>query len=210
MGPLSDSISSLPDSDSDMMTQRLGDFNIQPQSKNKEYVGERDRSDSMASVTLQRQVCFLNHKLTHPLLQSLSRSRPHSELLISVSDPQTVGEGMKSHTAYKIVTKTSSSTFKNSEFFVHRRFKDFLWLNQQLSVSQPGVIVPPAPEKHAIGRFEQDFVENRRVQLERMLNKIAEHPVLQSDSLFRMFLEAESLQENVSAFCCHLDCLFFI
>jgi sorting nexin-1/2 len=88
---------------------------------------------------------------------------------------------------------------------VHRRFREFLTLNERLGDSNPGVIVPPPPEKHAIGRFEEDFVENRRVLLERMLRKIAKHPILQKDPDFRMFLEADDLKNHVRIKCVIMD-----
>lgn len=57
--------------------------------------------------------------------------------------------------------------------------------------------MPPPPEKQAVGRFEQDFVEGRRSALERMLNKTANHVVLQHDADFRIFLESESFNVDV-------------
>lgn len=87
--------------------------------------------------------------------------------------------------------------FKGREFVVRRRFKEFLWLYQHLTNKYPGVIVPPVPEKHAIGRFEEDFVENRRVQLERMLRKLGAHNILQKDADFHLFLTSQSFQMEI-------------
>lgn len=53
------------------------------------------------------------------------------------------------------------------------------------------MIIPPPPEKQAVGRFDADFVESRRAALERMLNKIAAHPILQHDGDLKIFLESE-------------------
>jgi sorting nexin-1/2 len=61
----------------------------------------------------------------------------------------------------------------------------------------PGTIVPPPPEKQAVGRFNADFVESRRQALERMLNKIAAHPALQRDSDLKLFLESESFNVDI-------------
>jgi hypothetical protein len=47
--------------------------------------------------------------------------------------------------------QTNSSAFRSSEMVVSRRYRDFLWLYNQLTVGNPGVIVPPVPEKHALG-----------------------------------------------------------
>jgi sorting nexin-1/2 len=63
--------------------------------------------------------------------------------------------------------------------------------------SNPGVVVAPPPEKQAVGRFDTNFVESRRAALERMLNKIAGHPILQHDSDLKIFLESEAFNVDV-------------
>jgi sorting nexin-1/2 len=48
-----------------------------------------------------------------------------------------------------------------------------------------------------LGRFQDEFVEARRIALERMLNKIALHPLLQRDVDFKLFIESESFSVDV-------------
>ncbi|KAG2173376.1 hypothetical protein INT44_008728 [Umbelopsis vinacea] len=119
-----------------------------------------------------------------------SGSRPYFE--VSVEEPQKVGDAINAHTVYKVRTKTNSSAFRSSEMVVSRRYRDFLWLYNQLTVGNPGVIVPPVPEKHALGRFQDEFVESRRIALERCLRKIVAHPMLYGDPDLKVFLESES------------------
>lgn len=116
---------------------------------------------------------------------------------ISVGDPHKVGDLTSSHTEYSVTTKTTSKGYRNPEFTVSRRYRDFLWLYNQLHNNNPGVIIPPPPEKQAVGRFDADFVESRRAALERMLNKSAAHPVLQHDSDLKLFLESEALNMDI-------------
>lgn len=78
-----------------------------------------------------------------------------------------------------------------------RRYKDFLWLYNSLHEGNPGVVVPPPPEKQAVGRFDTNFVESRRQALERMLNKIATHPTLQHDGDLKLFLESEAFNVDI-------------
>lgn len=78
-----------------------------------------------------------------------------------------------------------------------RRYKDFLWLYNSLHNNNPGVVVAPPPEKQAVGRFDTNFVESRRAALERMLNKIAAHPILQHDGDLKIFLESETFSIDV-------------
>lgn len=59
------------------------------------------------------------------------------------------------------------------------------------------MVVAPPPEKQAVGRFDTNFVESRRAALERMLNKIAGHPILQHDADLKIFLESEAFNVDV-------------
>lgn len=52
-------------------------------------------------------------------------------------------------------------------------------------------------QRFLIGRFEEEFVETRRALLERMLQRIVRHPVLQLDADVQAFLESDQLQTVV-------------
>jgi sorting nexin-1/2 len=58
-------------------------------------------------------------------------------------------------------------------------------------------VVPPPPEKQAVGRFDTNFVESRRAALERMVNKTVAHPILQHDADLKIFLESETFGLDV-------------
>ncbi|RAO65875.1 uncharacterized protein BHQ10_001887 [Talaromyces amestolkiae] len=116
---------------------------------------------------------------------------------ITVGDPHKVGDLTSSHIVYQIRTKTTSKAYRRPEFEVSRRYRDFLWIYNQLHNNNPGVVVPPPPEKQAVGRFDTNFVESRRAALERMVNKIAAHPILQHDADLKIFLESETFGADV-------------
>ncbi|CAG9950914.1 unnamed protein product, partial [Clonostachys rosea f. rosea IK726] len=92
---------------------------------------------------------------------------------------------------------TTSKAYRQPEFEVKRRYRDFLWLYNTLHANNPGFVIPPPPEKQAVGRFDSNFVESRRAALERMLNKTAGHPTLQHDADLKLFLESESFNVDV-------------
>ncbi|KAI1647405.1 Vps5-domain-containing protein [Daldinia loculata] len=116
---------------------------------------------------------------------------------IAVGDPHKVGDLTSSHIVYSVRTQTTSKGYKQPEFEVKRRYRDFLWLYNTMHGNNPGVVVPPPPEKQALNRFESNFVESRRAALEKMLNKIAAHPTLQHDPDLKLFLESESFNVDV-------------
>ncbi|KAM3535562.1 hypothetical protein MY4038_001247 [Beauveria bassiana] len=116
---------------------------------------------------------------------------------ISVGDPVKIGDLTSSHIVYSVRTKTTSRAYKQPEFEVKRRYRDFLWLYNSLHANNPGYVVPPPPDKQAVGRFDSNFVEARRAALEKMLNKITAHPTLQHDGDVKIFLESEAFNVDV-------------
>ena len=71
-----------------------------------------------------------------------------------------------------------------------RRYSDFAWLNGELAKEYPGCIVPPIPDKLAVGRFGDEFIESRRRALEKFLQRVAVHPELGNSPSFVVFLQA--------------------
>ncbi|CAK6978277.1 sorting nexin-2 [Scomber scombrus] len=132
------------------------------------------------------------------------------DMHISVSDPEKVGDGMNAYMAYKVTIKTSMTIFQLHEFSVKRRFSDFLGLHSKLASKylHIGYIVPPAPEKSIVGmtkvkvgkedQSSNDFVEKRRLALERYLMRTVKHPVLLKDPDVLQFLESSELPRAVS------------
>jgi sorting nexin-1/2 len=88
--------------------------------------------------------------------------------------------------------------YTKPSFSVLRRYSDFLWLYEVLSQNNPGVIVPPVPEKNPFGRFADLFVQQRRLALEICIQKIANHPILAKDADLKLFLESDNFALDVS------------
>ena len=87
---------------------------------------------------------------------------------------------------------TSATDETTTRVTVQRRFSHFVMLHTVLSRRLPGIALPPLPEKQYAGRFSSDFVEARRGDLERYLNKIVRHPVIRYAEVVIFFLSCES------------------
>ncbi|KAI0285806.1 Vps5 C terminal like-domain-containing protein [Russula aff. rugulosa BPL654] len=135
------------------------------------------------------------------LLQTTPTDRKETGLqsvfAITVEDPQKVGDPIRAFIMYTVHTKTTSPAFSKPSFSVLRRYSDFLWLYEALSLNNPGVVVPPVPEKSPFGRFDDQFVQHRRTALENCINKIANHPVLCKDADLRLFLESDTFSLDI-------------
>ncbi|CAH8853537.1 unnamed protein product, partial [Trichobilharzia szidati] len=118
------------------------------------------------------------------------------ETSVKVTNPAKVGEGISSYVVYRVISK-----FNDKEFLVLRRFSDFLGLHERLvsKYLSEGVIVPPVPSKDMLATTkvkiskdvsaENEFVERRRMALERFLLRVLAHQVLRVDEDLREFLQ---------------------
>lgn len=120
------------------------------------------------------------------------REKPEPTLEISVGDPMKVGDITSAHIVYSIRTQVLNNPHfpqGTDTFTVTRRYKDFRWIYHQLQNTHPGKIIPPPPTKQTyIGRFNENFIEGRRLSLEKMLSRIAHVPQLRDDPDFVFFL----------------------
>ncbi|XP_045611991.1 sorting nexin-2 isoform X1 [Procambarus clarkii] len=145
--------------------------------------------------------------VSRPSPEQLESESGDEFIQVTISDPQKIGEGMSSYMAYKVTTKTNITYFRKKHWSVMRRFSDFLGLHRKLVEKHlhSGRIIPPAPEKSAIGTTKiklssdkstdsasSDFIEKRRASLERYMNRTGSHPTLRADPDFREFIELDA------------------
>ncbi|XP_047326240.1 sorting nexin 1-like [Impatiens glandulifera] len=121
-------------------------------------------------------------------------------LSVSVSDPAKMGYGVQAYTSYKLITKTNFSDYQRPEKIVIRRYSDFVWLRDKLIEKYKGIFIPSLPEKNTVEkfRFTAEFVEMRRQALEKFVNRIASHNVLQKSEDLRVLLQADELSMEMA------------
>lgn len=113
---------------------------------------------------------------------------------IVVSEPQKVEESqLTSYVTYKVSTETNRPGFSYTSISVVRRFSDFVWLSDMLTITSSGSIIPSLPDKTITSKFDfgSDFIEARKRSLERFLHRVAEHPELGVSDHFMVFLQAD-------------------
>ena len=147
-----------------------------------------------------------------PGVPSMKGSPPHSNgaaplhwqqnggkalLSITISDPEKHGSSSSLTNAFvdfKIETRTELPQFCAKEFFVRRRYRDFVWLRQRLCTAFPGAIVPPLPEPDSLlkdDRFSSAFIQRRQAGLQLFLRRVASHSALARGADLQTFLEAK-------------------
>ncbi|THU93534.1 hypothetical protein K435DRAFT_725354 [Dendrothele bispora CBS 962.96] len=91
--------------------------------------------------------------------------------------------------------ETSGPPPSPTRLTVQRRYSHFVLMHTALTRRLPGIALPPLPEKQYAGRFNQDFVEARRGDLERYIDRVVRHPVARYAEVVTWFLGCESESE---------------
>ncbi|KOB72362.1 putative sorting nexin isoform 1 [Operophtera brumata] len=150
--------------DEDLFASAVQDVGLDP-----EVNGARE---GMENATIGNALPSITATLASPIMEEIATERSNN-IIITITEPQKIGEGMYSYVAYRVLTKTNMPIFSKHEFAVLRRFSDFLGLHEKLTEN-----------------VQSQFVERRRAALERFLNRVGQHPVLSIDPDFREFLES--------------------
>ncbi|XP_033214949.1 sorting nexin-9 [Belonocnema kinseyi] len=90
-------------------------------------------------------------------------------------------KGLKSFIVYQL-----TPTFNNIQ--VSRRYKHFDWLHERLEEKFCFIPIPPLPDKQISGRYEEQFIEHRRTQLQEFVDYVCRHPVLSRSRVWEHFI----------------------
>lgn len=120
-----------------------------------------------------------------PQPENLERPQRTSEArVLTILAPEERKSNFKTYLVYPI----SAEPPIPGVVTVSRRYSDFKWLHDILCQQYPGMFIPPLPPKKLFGNFDEAFVEERRVDLERFLNRLEQIPALSENLCFTMFL----------------------
>ncbi|KAJ2641341.1 Sorting nexin-3, partial [Coemansia sp. RSA 1694] len=107
---------------------------------------------------------------------------PENFLEIYVGMPETHEGRNGKYTDYKIECVTNIPLFKLKRSEVRRRYSDFEWLRDMLTRESERVNIPPLPGKVLFNRFDENVIKSRVDNLQRFLQIVAGHPLLQTGS----------------------------
>lgn len=202
--PLSPPIRVTPaDSDPLMSPPPFRDLHspISPNNNHSSYIEPPSYADVVFSPFDENASNEFNGSESSNQLSDSPTSSSSDYIKITVSNPQKVQEtsnslvpGGNSYVTYQITTRTNIPEFDGSEFSVRRRFRDVVNLSDRLAEAYRGFFIPPRPDKNVVESQvmqKQEFVEQRRVALEKYLRRLAAHPVIRKSDEFKLFLQVQ-------------------
>jgi len=121
---------------------------------------------------------------------------------IQVNEPITVNDsaGKPSFTSYLITVETTFPEYSSNHFSVRRRYSEFVWLKNHLrqKMEEKGkrLTIADLPGDTlgswlGPGRYEKEFVEERRKGLEAFMKSVVNHPWARFEEGLHKFLEKQ-------------------
>lgn len=126
--------------------------------------------DSDKVYIIQEGDCFVWAPITQPYNVTVASPKKESKF-----------KGIKSFIAYQL-----TPSFNNIQ--VSRRYKHFDWLHERLQEKFTLIPIPPLPDKQISGRYDEQLIERRRVQLQEFVDWMCKHPVLSKSEVWQHFL----------------------
>jgi hypothetical protein len=163
-------------------------------------------SSSIASALKQRAHANLDDQQSGP---AWKEDTPSFTVIVHSPQRRTVPGG--DYTAYQLTTLFSPSPSSDSPssspsaLTVSRRYSTFARLHSTLASRYPLLSIPSLPRAAGgwgQGRFEEEFVETRRRDLERWLSRVGRHEVMRGTEEVRAFLLVEEEEAKVSSPLC--------
>ena len=81
------------------------------------------------------------------------------------------------------------------DFKLRKRYSDFEWLRNILSLIYINCIIPPLCKKNYTDRFSEVLIAKRTRSIEKFMKGILIHPLIRNDEIFYNFISTESEAE---------------
>ena len=106
---------------------------------------------------------------------------------IKVNEPEKISGGIFSKSFILYTIETQPFGYKTK-----KRYSDFLWLRNTLSLMYSNCVIPPLCKKNYIDRFNEDLINKRMRSLEKFLNGLLIHPLIKNSQILFDFLSIQN------------------
>ena len=145
--------------------------------KNEDYINNQLQS------IFEPEFIQCNYSETTPITDTTG-------IQIKLSSPEKVDGGIfgKSYVTYLVETDPFG-------FKVRKRYSDFEWLRNALSLQYVGCVIPPLCKKNYGDRFTETLVLKRKRLLQKFMEGILVHPLMRDSQIFYDFISCGSDEE---------------
>ena len=109
------------------------------------------------------------------------------EVKVTISSPEKVEGGIFSKSYVSYLVKTDPFEYKN-----RKRYSDFLWLRNTLSLIYSHCVIPPLCKKNYLdNKFNEGLVAKRMRSIEKFIEGLLLHPLIRNSEILYDFLSTE-------------------
>ena len=121
------------------------------------------------------------------VLNELSNSK---DVDIKLSFPEKVEGGLFSKSYVTYLVQTTPFGFQ-----VRKRYSEFDWLRNALSIVYVNCVIPPLCKKNYHGRFNELLISKRTRSIEKFMKGILIHPIMKNSEIFYNFISIDKEAE---------------
>ena len=108
-------------------------------------------------------------------------------ITVKLSNPEKVSGGIFSKSFISYTVETQPFGFKTK-----KRYSDFLWLRNTLSLMYSNCVIPPLCKKNYVDRFSEALINKRMRSLEKFMNGLLIHPLIKNSQILFDFLSVQN------------------
>jgi hypothetical protein len=107
-------------------------------------------------------------------------------IVVKVSSPEKKEGGIFSKSYVSYLVETEPFDFKT-----RKRYSDFLWLRNTLSLLYSHCVIPPLCKKNYVDRFSEVLINKRMRSIEKFFEGLLVHPLIKNSQILYDFLSIE-------------------
>jgi len=115
---------------------------------------------------------------------------------VDLQNPRThIDDGRALFTDYQLNVQTNNPNFPLKKSSVRRRFSEFVWLREKLTLTSSCSalkLLPQLPDYKHFGKFKTEFILQRMQELQHFLERIVEVRCFNKNPFLHLFLQTET------------------
>ena len=123
-------------------------------------------------------------------ISELTNFSKNENIKVKLSNPEKVSGGIFSKSFISYTVETQPFNFKTK-----KRYSDFLWLRNALSLIYANCVIPPLCKKNYVDRFSDILINKRMRSIEKFMNGLLIHPLIKNSQLLYDFLSTQNEED---------------
>ena len=164
--------------------------NENSEENNKEKKNEVFNIEKYCESTSENFGIIIKEEYGKCSISELTNFSKNENIKVKLSNPEKVSGGIFSKSFISYTVETQPFNFKTK-----KRYSDFLWLRNALSLIYANCVIPPLCKKNYVDRFSDILINKRMRSIEKFMNGLLIHPLIKNSQLLYDFLSTQNEED---------------